>query len=367
MSKVYADVLNALTKGLYNELRWAIREYLQNAYDAIRIAQRQDLNESELFVKIDLTNDNKNIIISDTGIGMDEETLRNITSIGGGGKVGQELAGYKGIGKLSGLIFFEKFIVRTTTRNMTCAFELEWDAGRMMNDLKARPREISKIEYSDFIADYYRIMSIDKVDANEHFTQIQLLNVRKEFQRQMNFDSIVNYIKADCPVPFHGFKYSRKIEDFLGTFSYSITTRINHKDIYEVTHFLTDNLHVLDNGQNYDFVEPICKDIKYNGTVHAKAWFTWPLDVYQELELHEIKGIRYRIKGIVVGDNTLFKKLAKNSDWFVGEIIITSPDIEPNSARNDLMEGESKDKLLSELKKQLGFNQICQCPPILPK
>ena len=72
MTQVYANILESLTSGLYNEINFAVREYLQNAYDAIKSAKKEEIPEPEEGYSIDvqITNDNSIITITDNGIGM---------------------------------------------------------------------------------------------------------------------------------------------------------------------------------------------------------------------------------------------------------------------------------------------------------
>ena len=86
MSEVYANILEHLTSGLYNDIQFAVREYLQNAFDAIKEARLLGVSEPEngFCVEVTLTRNNRILTISDNGIGMDEDVLREYTSIGGG-------------------------------------------------------------------------------------------------------------------------------------------------------------------------------------------------------------------------------------------------------------------------------------------
>ena len=77
MAQVYANILESLTSGLYNEINFAIREYLQNGYDAIKSAKKISVPEPDegYCINVQVTKDNRIITITDNGIGMDEHVL----------------------------------------------------------------------------------------------------------------------------------------------------------------------------------------------------------------------------------------------------------------------------------------------------
>ena len=213
MSQVYANILESLTSGLYNEINFAVREYLQNAYDAIKTAKKDGIPEPDegYCINVQITKDNRIITITDNGIGMDESVLSEYTSIGGGTKNDPDLTGHKGIGKLSGLRFFDKFIVKTKRYESQLGYELVWDSGNMMRALLGDQEKMKKTPYVDFIKDFVHLNRFECTGGEkEHYTQIQLINVFDEFQSQLNEMKIGSFIKTSSPVPFYaeGFKTS---------------------------------------------------------------------------------------------------------------------------------------------------------------
>ena len=72
---------------------------------------------------------------------------------------------------------------------------------------------------------------IEDIGINDHFTQVQLINVLDEFKDQVTEDDIGTFIKKNCPVPYlnEGFEYSNQISEFIGSDCMFIPTLINDK------------------------------------------------------------------------------------------------------------------------------------------
>ena len=353
MSQVYANILESLTSGLYNEINFAVREYLQNAYDAIKTAKKDGIPEPDegYCINVQITKDNRIITITDNGVGMDEFVLREYTSIGGGTKNDPDLTGHKGIGKLSGLRFFDKFIVKTKPYESQVGYELVWDSGDMMRALLGDQEKMKKTPYVDFIKDFVHLNRFDCTGKEkEHYTHIQLVDVFDEFQSQLNEMKIGSFIKTSFPVPFYteGFKTSEQINEWLGEDIVSVQTYINDKVIYQFYRD-SDNL-----------VPLLTYAIKYDDKIRAKAWISWIENTSETISKSEIKGIKFRCKGICVGDNKLFANNCMPpgrdnfSNWFTGEVIVLDDEIKPSAARDRFYEGDAPRRFFKEIKAKIG-------------
>lgn len=352
MSEVYANILETLTSGLYNDVKYAVREYLQNAYDAIIQAKSENLPllDDMYCVNIEIPKNNKIITIADNGVGMDLALLMEYTSIGGGTKNSPEYAGHKGIGKLSGLRFFNDFKVISKVYGSTTAHELHWRCGEMMHVLITEKEQMKRIPYKDFINQFFTIKEIEHEEKERHYTQIQLISVTEEFKDQVSEERIGYFIKQNCPVPFYmdKFQYSDKITKWLGKELSFIDTFINEKVIFQ---FYNDD---------YKLTTPQLIEVKYNDQIHAKVWFSWIGDTAETIEDDRIRGIRFRCKGLCVGDNNLFANNCmprgrdQLSNWFTGEIIVLDENIIPSAARDKFYEGEHVQRLFTELRNRVG-------------
>ena len=107
-------VLETLTTGMYAESRNALREYVQNSFDAIRAAIRSKvIKQSEGRIEITLPDDNT-LNIKDNGTGLSAvSALGTLTAIGLSKKARHQDAGFRGIGRLAGIAFCNTLSFRT--------------------------------------------------------------------------------------------------------------------------------------------------------------------------------------------------------------------------------------------------------------
>ena len=88
----FESVLRAISKQIYETPLAFIRENVQNAVDAIRIqAHREGASPDDGRYRIDITVDDKKVVVRDNGVGMSREDLENFFwTIGASGKRTQE-------------------------------------------------------------------------------------------------------------------------------------------------------------------------------------------------------------------------------------------------------------------------------------
>ena len=352
MSEVYANILEGLTTGLYNDVKYAVREYLQNAYDAIIQSRSENLPlvDDMYCVNVEVSRNNAVVTIADNGVGMDLPLLREYTSIGGGTKNSPEYAGHKGIGKLSGLRFFEDFRVVSKVYGSTVAHELHWRCGEMMRILSAQRERMKKIPYKEFISQFFDIREIDGEDEDRHYTQVQLIGVTDEFGHQLSEERIGDFIRQNCPVPFCAdrFAHSHRISEWLGKDLACIDTLINEKIVYR--HYADEHL----------LAVPQLTDVRYDDQIRAKVWFSWINNTAETIADERIRGIRFRCKGLCVGDSNLFANNCmppgrdQLANWFTGEVIVTDENIVPTTARDKFNEGRDTERFFDELKTKVG-------------
>ena len=88
----FQEVLRIISKQVYETPLAFIRENVQNAVDAIQIqAHRDDVDPIDTHYRIDVTVEDRKIVVHDNGIGMSTTDLRNLFwTIGASGKRTQE-------------------------------------------------------------------------------------------------------------------------------------------------------------------------------------------------------------------------------------------------------------------------------------
>ena len=106
----FESVLRIISKQIYETPLAFVRENVQNAVDAVRIqALRDEKQDNNIQYRIDVTVDEKKIIVQDNGIGMSPEDVQNFFwTIGASGKRTQEAseAGCVGIFGIGGFANF---------------------------------------------------------------------------------------------------------------------------------------------------------------------------------------------------------------------------------------------------------------------
>src|SRR3546814_6617319 len=104
-------VLETLTTGMYVEPRDAIREYVQNAFDAIR-SSRDGSVALQAPPRIDIVvsaSGDGFIQIRDNGASITAERVwETLTSIGSSRKTARRQAGFRGIGRLAGIAYCDR-------------------------------------------------------------------------------------------------------------------------------------------------------------------------------------------------------------------------------------------------------------------
>ena len=152
----FPSVLRIISKQVYETPLAFIRENVQNAVDAIRMqAHREHTSPEDERYKIEITVQDKKIIVQDNGIGMSESDLQNFFwKIGASGKRTQEAlsagcVGTFGIGGFANFGVCEKLVVISQTKDcehgtLTRLSEADIDAaGSSIPSVTKEPSEIA--------------------------------------------------------------------------------------------------------------------------------------------------------------------------------------------------------------------------------
>ncbi len=133
----YGSVLEALSRGLYPDKRHVIREFVQNAYDGMYDLHKQYPTES--LQPIEIKVNPPSIFVGDHGIGMSEKKMQEYRYLGYSEKERGEHAGFRGIGKYSGLAIAEKIIVDSSRYGAPTRLRVVIHVGEMIKEVEKRP------------------------------------------------------------------------------------------------------------------------------------------------------------------------------------------------------------------------------------
>src|SRR5689334_9381272 len=113
---VYAAAVLILSEDLYPRKLEIIREYVQNASDALdEFISVADFLEDRSEPQIKISIQGRSLLIFDNGIGMDAEEVAKLKRIAYSEKKMGEEAGYKGIGRLAGIAVADKLKISSTS------------------------------------------------------------------------------------------------------------------------------------------------------------------------------------------------------------------------------------------------------------
>src|SRR5438309_8813611 len=109
---VYAPAIVILADDLYPRKLEIVREYIQNASDALDAFSRiAPYIEDDTKPQIKMSVQGKSLLIFDNGIGMDGEEISKLKRVAYSEKREGQDAGYKGIGRLAGIAVANKLLI----------------------------------------------------------------------------------------------------------------------------------------------------------------------------------------------------------------------------------------------------------------
>ena len=336
--------LETLTTGMYEEPLHCIREYVQNAYDAINDAVRSGLINKvvgNILITIGGTDRSRSITIRDNGTGIPaDRAYRTLVSLGASRKNPNVHAGFRGIGRLAGIAYCGTLRFRTKTKGESIGTVIAYDCGKIRSYLKpgAEPKDVRDV--------MRQAVSQSKFTAapEEHYTEVEmdaLTSVGLEF---IELGKLHPYLSQVCPVSYGDkFDYSERISalaascgDDLGVVQ--IETRVK-RERFQIHKPYKNEAAAGKRGpaKLHDIQTFISKE---------KGWYGW-IGLSQfpgEITDDTVAGVRFRMKNIQVGDALIMMDLAEELTetgserrlprWTVGEIFITNPEIVPNARRD---------------------------------
>lgn len=362
-------ILDVLTTGMYPDALDAIREYIQNSFDAIRKAEYAEIlkpNFGEVEITIDV--EEKLVTIRDNGIGIPkDEAAAALLSIGASKKKIGDDAGFRGIGRLAGLAYCEKLVFTTASNNEPCETELTFDAAAIR-------KSISPVSGDDIETAAALLTRLTKLRQKDRKPGPPLFEVRLVGVNQREFldvDAVRTYLRQVAPVEFNmqAFVYGNsKINPFLeanGAHK-TINLKLQYSGRQEKINKPYKTFHEAGNRTNnrVDVVDiETCVD-----PTSSRRWVAWlskPRHLTGTINAEDVRGIRLRANNIEIGDHNTFSRIfekvrkthARFNGWFSGEVHILDPHIIPNSRRDFFEDNEAwreAERTLVEWAKELA-------------
>ena len=347
------SILGLVTSGIYDDPLAIYREYIQNAVDEL---SRLDGVEGKVEITIDPRQ--KRVSICDNGPGLTyQECLDDLIPIAQSKKCLGRDRGFRGIGRLSGLVFAEsvRFFTRASAREPVT--RVVWSRTGLADGTDSR--QATEQGFQNWVT----IETLDDPKYPEHFFRVELEGVSRHAAGVLlNREAVRGYISEVCPVPLSpDFPFISEVREIFpaqqSPYSVRVTLDGEEQPIrrqYESTIALAGNKE--DDFSEFEEVRVPSVDGKGDAAV---GWIAHSSYLGAIPKGNRIRGIRVRLGNIQVGSEGVFDHLFEEerfNRWCVGEVHILDSRIIPNG-RRDYFE---RDPHLRNLENHLApiFGQI---------
>ena len=359
-------VLETLTIGMYGESRNALREYVQNAFDSIRRAHRKSGGQlTEGLIKITMGSDKESLSIRDNGSGLPRgSAVKILTSIGASGKDYKREAGFRGIGRLSGIVFSNQMVFATKAAGEDVITEVTFDAKGMREAMK--PDSASDLSAEAMITTFVKAKHVQAIDLDDHFFEVKLVGFEDAPEECTSAKKLDAFLSQVAPVPY-GDDVPEKLKIILDEGQSKSGIPIESVSVQIVEGDVVMNV-VRPYGKEYE----VGREPKEGGDVEevelitlsdihpisGTDWWGWWGDKEHSGQFgsSQVSGIRVRVKNIQIDGVDVFREIFKAQgkshirfqEWFVGEIFVKPEALVPNARRDGFEENNSWKKVRRE-------------------
>jgi len=339
-------ILETLTVGMYGESRNAIREYIQNGFDSIQKAIKMKiLKPDEGLIELKLPGDQKSLTIRDNGAGLPAESAAaTLTSVGSSSKDYRKTAGFRGIGRLAGIVFSEKVTFTTKARGETTQTKIVFDAFAMRQAMS--PEEGSAISAETLIKQCVSGIKEANLNLDDHFFEVKLEGLTDPPEECVSFHKLEEFVSQVAPVPYSAeFKCKQTLLDAAAKYNIPIDeVRIS---IEEGDKGPRDVMKPYVHMHKMESREVPLDDCEILDGPSAK-WWGWVGKKTESGAFDEAKvsGIRIRVKNIQIDGTQIFREIFQRqqksyvrfTEYFLGEIFVEPSWLVPNARRDGFEE-----------------------------
>ena len=338
-----AEIIAILTRGMYPDPKDALREYIQNGVDA---------KANHIDVKIR----QNNIIVHDNGYGMDYQTLRKAARIGVSDKNPSKDVGFMGIGIYSAYHLCDKLTI-TSKKEGNTPNKLTMNFAEMKSILSEQrvlrlSGEIdgdSVIDLQTLLETCVNITEPDEVQTQDFpntGTRVELSGISEYFYSEIsNIDVTSKYLQDVLPLKFNNtcFTHANLIEEKINYAcernssyfeSVNVTLQVNSQTRELYKPYSDTDFH-----NNQAEGEPHILEIKDDDFFYGVAWGCLNSE-RRKIKNSDLRGFLIRKQGFAIGRRgSAVKHFPRGNTFFdryIGEIIITNPNLLPNASRNDI-------------------------------
>jgi len=322
------QLVEVITSGMYSDPLMVLREYVQNAVDAIDAAAESGLlSRAEGRIEIDLDGRTRTIAILDNGVGVGESAVTEVLcSLGHSTKSADRHRGFRGIGRLGGLGYCDELVFETRQAGRKRVTTVTWDCRRLRAVLRrdGDGRSASKAVRQVVTVATRR----GRPGEPQHFFRVTMRDVH-QFHRDelISIPVVRSYLAQVAPVAFDAsrFPLAGKIESHLsgldGYDTYDL--RLNgkrvfrpHAETFAVSGTRSDRI-----GDVELFVVP-----GPHGDAIGRGWYACTGFRASIPPSVGMRGVRVRQGNIEVGDEySLANSFSERrfAVWHIGEIHVS--------------------------------------------
>ena len=329
------EILSILTRGMYDDPRDALREYVQNGVDA---------GAKNIYIKIR----QNNIVVIDDGSGMGYDTIRKAIRLGISEKNPKKNVGFMGIGIYSAFHLCDQLIIYSKEKNKP-ANKAVFDFKNMRDILEEQIERRFKNEIMDsenvalqgLLEENIHINKLSEEEFPNEGTRVELIGLDAKFYKTLtDFKGVADYLEQVIPLPFNpNFKWGQIIQKHI--------TEICKK---QKAHFEIINLELQINEQTASLYRPYSDDLFDEGSLKPQFFelkegddffgIAWGClnSTRTMIRNKELRGFLIKRQGFSIGTRHALVKYFKRQTYYnryVGEIIVVHPKMLPNAPRTD--------------------------------
>lgn len=341
-TKIGKNLIEILMYSMYDDAKVVLREYVQNAYDAINEAVEQGILESSKCGSVNIILDSKyrSVRINDNGTGIVKKfAAKKLLDIADSFKDGKNTAGHYGIGRLTGLQFCERLIFKTSAKGEDEYTQVVFDsnlAREILNDSNDHRN-------AEEVVNSISTVSTGKEKVDAHYFEIEMENIRTDYSQLLNEDSVREYLEEVAPID-----YSTTFKNLLIKTSEIPPHLKVQRENLKCIQLSINNL--VDIRKRYGVKiegtgDPI-KTLHYFDVIDDEfgllAWGWFAITAFTKAIPIKDKnrGIRLRKKNIQVGTANLLDKYfeeSRGNNYFYGEVFAVHNNLRPSSDRTALV------------------------------
>lgn len=350
-------ILETLTVGMYGEARNAIREYIQNGFDSIQRARElRLLARNAGTISVTMTPSDKTLVIRDDGAGLPAASaVQTLTRIGASSKKHSKNAGFRGIGRLAGIVFCDKLTFVTKAKGERVETTVVFDAKRMRAAMS--PERGGTASAETVMRRHVHPSQSRTAKVADHFFEVRIEGLRDAPEECTSPQAMRDFLSQVAPVPYpESFRYRDEL---------AAAERQHSIPIEEVTVSVIANGKskpvFKQYGERFEFdggeIELTGCEIKASSTGRWWAWIGKKAESGAYTDAR-VRGLRIRVRNIQIDGAELFRDIFRDNaksqirfqDYYLGEIFIKPTALVPNARRD----GFEEDRSWRSVRKELG-------------